>query len=145
NLVYTAPGNFLGTDHFLYTIIDSSGQTATGVAVIDVRSGDPLAMYLPLDESSGTAAADLSIHYNHGTQAGNPVWTTGKFGNGLALDGSDYVVIDDVADDITGTDLTLSAWVKTTDSAADWFSCNSSSGGNVVLFAISGGKAKIYD
>ncbi len=145
NLVYTAPGNFLGTDHFLYTIIDSSGQTATGVAVIDVRSGDPLAMYLPLDESSGTAAADLSIHYNHGTQAGNPVWTTGKFGNGLALDGSDYVVIDDVADDITGTDLTLSAWVKTTDSAADWFSCNSSSGGNVVLFSISGGKAKIYD
>ncbi len=36
NLVYTAPSGYAGTDHFLYTISDTSGKTATGVAVIDV-------------------------------------------------------------------------------------------------------------
>lgn len=145
NLVYAAPGNLMGTDYFRYTIIDSSGQTATGVVVVDVRPNDPLAMYLPLDESSGLQGTDLSIHFNHGTAVGNPTWTAGKFGNALTLDGNDYVTIDGVANDLTGTDITLSAWVKTTDGAADWFSCNSSSGGNVFFFSINGGKASVYD
>ncbi|MFD0895687.1 hypothetical protein KBB96_01800 [Luteolibacter ambystomatis] len=145
NLVYTAPGSSLGTDYFLYTIVDSSGQTATGVVVIDVRANDPLVMYLPLDETTGTVATDLSANANNGTQAGNPTWTTGKFGNALTLDGNDYLMINGVAGEITSNNITLSAWVKTTDSEADWFSCNTSSGGNVFMFSIHGGKASVYD
>jgi hypothetical protein len=64
----------------------------------------------------------------------------GYVGFGLELDGDDYVVIDAVGDDFTDTDITLSAWVKTSDSGADWFSCNTSSRGNQVRLTIEGGK-----
>jgi len=77
---------------------------------------------------------------NDGTPEGNPTFVEGYVGFGLELDGDDFVVIDAVADDFTDTDITLSAWVKTSDSGADWFSCNTSSNGNQVRLAIEGGK-----
>ena len=36
NLVYIAPVSYSGVDYFMYKIIDSSGQTATGVVIINV-------------------------------------------------------------------------------------------------------------
>lgn len=77
---------------------------------------------------------------NHGIPKGNPTFVQGHSGSGLELDGDDYVVIDAVADDFTDTDITLSAWVKTSDSSADWFSCNSGNRGNQVRLSIEGGK-----
>ncbi|MHC4145250.1 MAG: LamG domain-containing protein [Planctomycetota bacterium] len=77
---------------------------------------------------------------NDGIPEGNPTFVEGYTGFGLELDGDDFVVIDAVADDFTDTDITLSAWVKTSDSGADWFSCNTSSRGNQVRLAIEGGK-----
>ncbi len=84
---------------------------------------------------------DYSGLGNDGTAVGNPTFATGKIGsNALDLDGDDYVTIDGVADDITGSDITLTAWIKTIDNDADWFSCNTETG-NVVRFCIEGGKA----
>jgi hypothetical protein len=83
---------------------------------------------------------------NHGSIVGNPTFVAGKLGSGaLQFDGNDYVRMDGVSDDITSNDITLSAWVKTTDSDGDWFSCNTAGGGNVALWAITGGKAAMYD
>ncbi len=78
---------------------------------------------------------------NDGTADVDPNFVEGKIGGALELDGDDFIVIDAVADDITSNDITLSAWVKTTDNNADWFSCNTGAGGNVVRFCIEAGKA----
>ena len=78
---------------------------------------------------------------NDGNADVDPNFVEGKIGGALELDGDDFVTIDAVADDITSNDITLSAWVKTTDNNADWFSCNTGAGGNVVRFCIDGGKA----
>jgi len=83
---------------------------------------------------------DSSGLSNDGIPEGDPTFVEGYFGFGLELDGDDFVVIDAVADDFTDTDITLSAWVKTTANGADWFSCNTSSSGNQVRLAIEGGK-----
>jgi hypothetical protein len=84
--------------------------------------------------------SDSSGLGNDGVPEGDPTFVEGYFGDALDLDGSDFVVIDAVADDFAGTDITLSAWVKTNDSGADWFSCNTGSRGNQVRLAIEGGK-----
>ncbi|MHC4074597.1 MAG: LamG domain-containing protein [Planctomycetota bacterium] len=78
---------------------------------------------------------------NDGIPGGNPTFVEGyRRGFGLELDGDDYVVIDAVGDDFTDTDITLSAWVKTSDSSADWLSCNAGNRGNQVRLCIEGGK-----
>jgi hypothetical protein len=90
---------------------------------------------------------DYSGLGNDGTLYGDPVFVTGIAGSGaIDLDGDDYVTMDDVSDDILTNDITMSAWVKTTDQEADWFSCNSGTGGNVALFEIwDGGYLNMYD
>ncbi|MBN2377976.1 MAG: hypothetical protein JXD22_16380, partial [Sedimentisphaerales bacterium] len=107
--------------------------------------------YWKLDETGGTTAADATVNNNDGSFPGttyDPAWVSGKFGNALYFDGSDYLVIDPVANDINTHNITLSGWVKTSytgSSGADWYSCNTSSGGNVVLLCITGGKFAIWD
>jgi len=78
---------------------------------------------------------------NDGTAEGNPTFVEGYTGFAVDLDGDDFIVIDDVSDDITDNDITLSAWVKTTDSGADWFSTHTPTRGNIVRFCIQDGKA----
>jgi hypothetical protein len=83
---------------------------------------------------------------NDGTAFGDPTFVTGKVGSGaLEFDGDDYVRMDGLADDITDNDCTFHAWVKTTDNAGDWFSCNTGTGGNVALWAIDSSQAAMYE
>jgi len=87
---------------------------------------------------------DYSGLGNDGTAVGNPTFVPGKIGSGaIDLDGkSDYVVIDAVADDITGNNITLSAWLKTSsDRNTEWFSCNTSGRDDVIKFCIQSTKA----
>ncbi len=99
-------------------------------------------LWLPFDGDT----LDYSGYDNHGTAYGNPTFATGIIGSGaLDFDGDDYVRMDGVADDITNNDITLSGWVKTTDNSADWFSCNTSTGGNVALWGIDNGQAAMYE
>jgi len=87
---------------------------------------------------------DYSGLGNHGTAVGNPTFVVGKVGSGaIDLDGkSDYVVIDAVANDIRGNNITLSAWLKTSsDRNTEWFSCNTSTRDDVIKFCIQSNKA----
>jgi hypothetical protein len=85
---------------------------------------------------------------NDGTIVGNPTFVAGKVGSdALYLDGDDYVTMDGVADDVTDDDITLSGWVKTTDTHGLWLSANGAAGGNVnkALWSIDNGQAALYD
>lgn len=88
---------------------------------------------------------DYSGLDNHGTDVGDPEFVAGLIGSeAVELDGDDYVTMDGAADDILIDDVTMSAWVKTTDSYAAWYSCNTANYGNVVLWVINGGRAAVW-
>ena len=88
---------------------------------------------------------DYSGLGNDGT-IDDPNYVPGLLGSGaLLLDGAEYVVIDGVADDIPSNDVTMSGWVKTTDTRADWLSCNTADYGNVALWEIWYGYANLYE
>jgi hypothetical protein len=60
--------------------------------------------------------------------------------------GADYVVIDGVVDDITSTNITLSAWVKTTQSdEGNVFATNDSASAHPLMFGVTGGNPFVYD
>jgi len=92
---------------------------------------------------------DTSGKNNHGTSGGSaaPAYVPGKVGaNAINLRGADYVVIDAVDNDVTGTNLTLSAWIKTTQTGeGEIFATNDATGGHPLMLAISGGSASVND
>jgi len=104
---------------------------------------DGLIGYWPYDGDT----LDYSGLGNHGSIVGNPTFVAGKLGlAALQFDGNDYVRMDGVSDDITNNDITMSAWVKTTDTTeSDWFSVNTAGGGNVILFCINNRVAVMWD
>ncbi len=72
-----------------------------------------VAGYWPLDDNSGTGAADSSTNSNNGTLTNGPTWTTGQIGTAVDFDGNnDHVsVSDDIALNATDTaDLTITGW-----------------------------------
>jgi hypothetical protein len=90
---------------------------------------------------------DYSGLGNDGTPYGDPEYVVGVVdSNAIELDGDDYVTIDGVTDDILINDITMSVWVKTTDPEADFFSCNTATGGNVAMLEIwDGGYVNLYE
>jgi len=99
-----------------------------------------------LDEGSGTTAYDWSGYNNHGTLGGDPQWVEGLVGGALELSGNDYVVIDAVDNDVTSTNLTLSAWIKTTQATeGNVFATNDSASGHPLMFGVAGGSPYRYD
>lgn len=69
---------------------------------------------MPLDETSGTTAVDISGQSNNGTLYNGPVWTTGAIGGGLRLDGTnDYLSRSSVQGLPSGnTPHTVAGWIK---------------------------------
>jgi PKD repeat protein len=64
------------------------------------------------DEGSGTTTADLSGNGITGALVNGPTWTTGRYGGGLAFNGSSYVDLGNPATlQLTGS-MTLTAWIK---------------------------------
>ncbi|MCP4608450.1 MAG: LamG domain-containing protein [Planctomycetes bacterium] len=96
------------------------------------------------DEGFGSTALDWSGHGNDCTLVDNPEWVEGHTDGALEFNGSNYITMNDVADDITSNDITLSGWVKTTDSHGLWLSSNTATG-NVALWSIDQGRAAMYD
>lgn len=74
--------------------------------------------YWKFDERSGTSYADTSGNsYSGSIQNGSPSWTTGKYGGGIYLDGTDNISGGDV-NHLDGTSqFTLSFWSKKASSA----------------------------
>ncbi len=98
------------------------------------------------DASSGTTALDFSGYGNDGTLGGEPEWVDGVIGGALKLNGGDYVTIDGVVDDITNTNFTLSAWIKTTQlGEGNVFACNDSGSSHPLMFGVLSGSPYVYD
>ena len=69
---------------------------------------------LSFSEGFGTDVADSSGSGHNGTLVNGPTWTTGDFGNGISLDGTnDYVLLNNPSTLNFGTsDFTIAAWVR---------------------------------
>ncbi|MBI2545444.1 MAG: LamG domain-containing protein [Candidatus Aenigmarchaeota archaeon] len=78
-----------------------------------------LAGYWTFDEGSGTLAKDFSGNVNNGTLSNGAVWASSIAGNSIQFDGlDDYVNASNSNSlDISGTGLTLAAWVKINNTA----------------------------
>jgi M6 family metalloprotease-like protein len=110
--------NLTGSVFFQGLIDDISiydrALTETEIAQAALRS---LQLYLPLDETTGTAAYDVSPQQRLGQLKNGPVWQpgTGAQGGSLALDGIDDFIEIAGYKGITGPAArTCSAWIKTT-------------------------------
>jgi len=95
------------------------------------------------DEGSGDTPLDFSGYGNDGKFGGDPQWVEGVIGGAVDLDGDDYVVIDSVADDITSTNITLSAWIRTTQGGEGNVFAANSGGSHPLMFGVKGG-GEIY-
>jgi len=160
--------NHPGGNHGLYGDMDGYkiydyARTPAQVAY-DYNRGKPVGHW-KLDECSGTTAYDSSGNENNGTvtiggsgsntSAGTcsgssgEAWNdgeTGKLNSSLELDGTDdYVAADAVTSLVAGANTTVSAWIKTTDTASWFLSFNTSSGGNNLLYGISSNTLTFYD
>ncbi len=116
-------GNDIGMDSFYYTIIDSSGQTATGLVLIYVDLENTLKGYWNLDETGGAVAGDMSVFGNdaslHGDMTFDSGSVAGQFGNGVYFDGvDDYVNLQGLM--IEGNAVTMTAWIKREGTQVNW-------------------------
>ena len=64
------------------------------------------------EEGSGDTVADESGNGNDGDLMNGPTWTTGQFGGGLELDGTDDHVYSSTATGVGGTFMSETLWVK---------------------------------
>ena len=82
------------TNNFGLTAFSSTNNVTITAGNIDLYSG--LIGHWALNEASGSIAADSSGYNNHGTLRNGAVWASGKFSNGVSLDGiNDFVDIPD--------------------------------------------------
>jgi len=120
-----------------------SFTTRPAISIVDPN----LVGWWKLDEGSGTTALDWSGHDNHGSLVDGPKWVDGIFGGALELGPANYLEINAVADDLTSNEVTLGAWINTADTGVWvwWFSCNTASGGNVVILGLISGQITLYE
>ncbi len=111
---------------------------AMTLGLIGSASAATMVGWWPLDEVSGTATRDASGRGNNGIVVGAPVWSSGKFGGALQLDGSTYVncgasQVFNVTDAVT-----LAAWIQPDPAFAypDWSGIIMRGGANIDTFAL---------
>jgi len=113
--------------------------------VISITDPDLIGWWT-FDEGYGDRTLDWSGHDNTGELAGDPQWVDGIMSGALDLSGNDYVSIDGVVDDITSTNITLSTWIKSTQTGqGDLFAANDSASDHPLEFYIDGGYPGRYD
>ncbi len=124
---YSISWNTFSVTNGTYTLSararDAAGNTTTSTGVIvTVANASNLIAALPMNETTGTATADISGLNHPGTLVNGPVWAAGKYGNGVTLDGTnDYINIADHNDFSLdpAQSYTWSGWVKNT-SFREW-------------------------
>jgi len=123
-VTYTPNGGFTGSDSFTFTVNDGTVDSAEATVSITVCAA---CAYWQFNTGNGTTAID-TWGDTDGTVVDStaPSWTDGVTGPGgtdfaLDFDGSgDYVdMVDATALDITGTSLTLTAWIYPRDGGAN--------------------------
>ena len=117
------------------------GDLWSFTTVPDIQITNPdLIGWWKFDEGQGKKALDFSGHGNDGTLGGDPLWVEGVMDGALHLSGNDYMAIDGVDDDITSTNLTMSIWIKTTQTGqGDLIALNDSASAHPFEFYVSGG------
>ena len=119
-----------------------SFQTRRTITITDPN----LIGWWKFDEGFGDTALDWSGHENHGTIGRDPEWVEGIMNGALDLSGYDYVSVDAVADEVTTNNITLSAWIKTTQTGeGNVFASNNSGSDHVLLFGIDNGNVYVDD
>jgi putative IMPACT (imprinted ancient) family translation regulator len=90
----------------------SDDSPDVGADEVDIDLTNGLEGHWPLNESSGTTAADASGNGNHGTLSGGPIWqsTGGKIDGALQFDGTNDVVNIPAID--FEAPITYCAWIK---------------------------------
>ncbi|UCG56239.1 MAG: LamG domain-containing protein [Phycisphaerales bacterium] len=112
----------------------------------DIPISDPnLIGWWKLDGGSGSVALDWSGLGNDGDIVGSPLWVEGYMDSALELTGSDYIAVDAVNDDITSNSISLSVWVKTTDTGAYLVASNDDASASALRFGIQNGNAYVRD
>jgi hypothetical protein len=157
NIDLTAAGVSLQSVSSLAIGIDGNGAIGT-LYFDDIRLYPyPRQLITPVAPNAATLIGhwtfdgntqDSSTKANHGTSGVTPaVFVAGKVGsNAINLRGADYVAIDGVVNDITSTNITLSAWVKTTQSGeGNVFAANDATSGYALLFGIQSGNPYVND
>ncbi|MEO8428044.1 MAG: LamG-like jellyroll fold domain-containing protein, partial [Verrucomicrobiota bacterium] len=111
-----------GTYSLTVKATDNTGGVATSSPVsvtVTPQSGSGLVGYWRLDDAPGTAASDSSGFNNQGSLVNGPLWTTGQIGGALSFDGvDDYISVNNSSSLNPVTQITLSAWIRPTSTAA---------------------------
>jgi len=112
------------TYHYRASGTDGAGNTGASGDLTFTTSGAPpppspsgLVAHWRFDEGAGAVASDAAGGY-HGTLANGATWGGGQAGQGVGFDGADdYVAVPVI--DVTGNELTMAAWVRSTNFPAD--------------------------
>ena len=90
-------------------------RSVTGMGFAQgVIADDGLVAYWRFDEGTGSVANDSSGYQNHGDLISGPSWVAGTLGDALLFDGSGAHV-DAGTFDVTGSEISISAWFKADD------------------------------
>ena len=143
----------LELEKFYYWRVDQSADGITTykgdiwsfrtLPVISITDPDLIGWWT-FDKGHGETAIDWSGHGNDGTLGGDPQWVDGILKGALDLTG-DYVSIDAVADDITTNDITLSAWIRTTQAGEGNVFASNTGSSHVLLFGVANGNIYVDD
>jgi hypothetical protein len=150
---YTPPGPLTKGATYYWRVDEFDAQTTykgdvwsfTAMADIPITNPDLIGWW-KFDEGSGNKAIDFSGYGNDATFGRDPDWIEGIIGGALYLDGDDYLAIDGVVNDIKSTNMTLSIWIKTTESTeGNVFALNTGASDYALLFGIQGGNVYRWD
>jgi hypothetical protein len=99
------------------TVSNSAGADTDAVA-ITLNAGGSV-MMLHLDEGSGTVAVDGSPAGNDGVIS-EPIWTGGRFFDGLGFEGTNHITIPDDDSLDFESDFSIDWWMQTDEIGDDW-------------------------
>ena len=123
NLGVSTPGTYTVTYSFTNGTCGSTTTTSVTInslpaasIVYNAPNNSNQLLAMPLNEGTGTSAADISGHTHNGTLTSAPTWTAGKYGQAVNFNGTNYINVPDHNDfTLTPTqNYTWSAWVKNT-------------------------------